>query len=90
MVCTGTILPLPYQDVLIHAMNSLVRLEQNDVKHSDSPVCTPKNLTEPKARNQCHNQNKETALLETSLQKLRQQIRLQVTPYTRLCSKNLV
>jgi len=48
------------------------------------------NLTEPKARNECHNQNKETALLETSLQKLRQQLRLQVTPHTRLCRKNLV
>jgi len=48
------------------------------------------NLTEPEARNQCHNQNKETGLLETSLQKLSQQLYLQVTPDTRLCSKNLV
>lgn len=49
-----------------------------------------KNLTELEARNQCHNQNKDTALLETPLQKLSQQFCLQVTPYTRLCSKNLV
>ena len=48
------------------------------------------NLTEPEASNQFHNQNKETALLEASLPKLRQQLCLQVTPDTRLCSKNLV
>jgi len=49
MVCTGAILPLPYQDVLIDATNSLVRLEQNDVKHSDSPVCTPTKLNGTKS-----------------------------------------
>jgi hypothetical protein len=38
------------------------------------------NLTEPEAPDQCHNQNKETALLETPIQKLRQQLCLQVTP----------
>jgi hypothetical protein len=43
-------------------------------------VCL-QNLTEPDDRNQCHNQNKETTLLETSLQKLRQTLLASDTRY---------
>lgn len=71
-------------------MSSLVRLGQNDVNNPTVQSACLQNLTEPEARNQCHNQNKETALLEASVQKRRQQLCLQVTPDTRLCSKNLL